>query len=223
MLNFEAARTNMVESQVRPNGITDTRILEAMISIAREDFVPADRRSVAYMDGDILISGEVHKGAPRYLMEPMVFARLVQLAEIGEDEKALHVGCGSGYGTAVLARLAKSVTAIDEDAAFATLAASTLRQQAVGNATVETHPHAAGDAKRGPYNVILIEGRVPVVPSALLDQLKEGGRLVAVVGSDELARAMLYRRNGSIGSFAAFDASAQQLPGIVAPPAGFVF
>jgi protein-L-isoaspartate(D-aspartate) O-methyltransferase len=223
MLNFEAARTNMVESQVRPNGITDTRILEAMISIAREDFVPADRRSVAYMDGDILISGEVHKGAPRYLMEPMVFARLVQLAEIGEDEKALHVGCGSGYGTAVLARLAKSVTAIDEDAAFVALAASTLRRQAVGNATVETHPHAAGDAKRGPYNVILIEGRVPVVPSALLDQLKEGGRLVAVVGSDELARAMLYRRNGSIGSFAAFDASAQQLPGIVAPPAGFVF
>ena len=223
MLNFEAARANMVESQVRPNGITDPRILEAMISIAREDFVPHDRRSVAYMDGDILITEEKHGGAPRYLMEPMIFARLVQLAEIGDDDKVLHIGCGRGYGTAVLSRIAKSVTAIDEDARLAALAGSKLKELGVANATVEMRQHAGGDAAHGPYDVILIEGRVPVVPSALFDQLKEGGRLVAVVGNDVLSRAMFFRRDGSIGSRTAFDASVQQLPGIVAPQAGFVF
>jgi protein-L-isoaspartate(D-aspartate) O-methyltransferase len=150
MLNFEAARTNMVESQVRPNGITDVRILEAMISIAREDFVPADRRSVAYMDVDILISGEVHKGAPRYLMEPMVFARLM----LPEPAKARPcVGCGSGYGTAVLARLA---VRYGDDGWHLLMAASTLRQQA---AAMRRSRHALRRAmRRGPYNVILIEG-----------------------------------------------------------------
>jgi protein-L-isoaspartate(D-aspartate) O-methyltransferase len=217
MLDFAAARARMVESQLRPNAITDVGVLDAMASVAREDFVPADRRSLAYMDGDVPVAGN------RYLMEPMVFGRLLQLAEIGPSDRVLDIGCATGYGAAVLARIAQSVVAIDQDKPLTDEAAKLLREQGVGNVTVETRPHAEGDAPRGPYDAIILEGRVPVVPETLFQQLKEGGRLVAVVGAGDLARAMLYRRNGSIGSYTAFDASVQQLPGIVAPKPGFVF
>jgi len=217
MLDFAMARARMVESQLRPNAITDVGVLEAMASVAREDFVPADRRSLAYMDGDVAVANN------RYLMEPMVFGRLLQLAEIGPSDRVLDIGCATGYGAAVLARMAQTVIAIDEDKPLADEAAQLLRQQGVSNVTVENRLHAEGDAAHGPYDAIVIEGRVPVVPEKLFEQLKEGGRLVAVVGNGDLARAMLYRRNGGIGSFAAFDASVQQLPGIVAPKPGFVF
>lgn len=217
MLDFAAARARMVESQLRPNAITDVGVLEAMASVAREDFVPTDRRSFAYMDGDILVAGN------RYLMEPMVFGKLLQLAEIGLSDRVLDIGCVTGYGAAVIARLAQSVVAIDQNKQLAEDAAKTLRQQGAGNVTVAALPHADGDPAQGPYDAIVIEGRVPVVPAKLFDQLKEGGRLVAVVGDSDLARAMLYRRNGSIGSYAAFDASVQQLPGIVVAKPAFVF
>jgi protein-L-isoaspartate(D-aspartate) O-methyltransferase len=217
MLDFGTARARMVESQLRPNAITDVGVLDAMASVAREDFVPADRRTLAYMDGDVAVA------ANRYLMEPMVFGRLLQLAEIGPSDRVLDIGCATGYGAAVLSRIAQSVVAIDEDRQLADEATRLLRQQGAGNVTVAVLPHAGGDAAQGPYDAIVIEGRVPAVPAKLFDQLKEGGRLVAIVGDAELARAMLYRRNGSIGSFAAFDASVQQLPGIVALEPGFVF
>ncbi|MBL8908912.1 MAG: protein-L-isoaspartate O-methyltransferase [Rhizobiales bacterium] len=217
MLDFAAARARMVESQLRPNAITDVGVLEAMASVAREDFVPAERRNLAYMDGDVAVAKD------RYLMEPMVFGRLLQLAEIAPSDRVLDIGCATGYGAAVLARLAETVIAIEEDRLLADEAARLLRQQGAGNVTVEVRPHAEGDAAHGPYDAIVIEGRVPAVPEPLLEQLREGGRLVAVVGTGNLARAMLYRRNGSIGSYAAFDASVQQLPGIVAPKPGFVF
>jgi protein-L-isoaspartate(D-aspartate) O-methyltransferase len=217
MLDFATARARMVESQLRPNAITDVGVLEAMASVAREDFVPADRRSLAYMDGDVPVAGG------RYLMEPMVFGRLLQLAEIVPSDRVLDIGCATGYGAAVLARIAQTVVAIDQDKPLADEAAKLLREQGVGNVTVENRPHADGDAAHGPYDAIVLEGRVPVVPEKLFEQLKEGGRLVAVVGNGDLARAMLYRRNGAIGSYAAFDASVQQLPGIVAPKPGFVF
>ena len=217
MLDFAVARARMVESQLRPNAITDTGVLDAMASVAREDFVPADRRSVAYMDGDVPVA------ANRYLMEPMVFGRLLQLAEIGPSDRVLDIGCATGYGAAVLSRVAQSVVAIDEDKQLADEAARLLRQHGVGNVTVAVLPHAGGDAPQGPYDAIVIEGRVPAVPAKLFEQLKEGGRLVAVVGDSDLALAMLYRRNGAIGSLAAFDASVQQLPGIVEAKPGFVF
>ncbi len=217
MLDFAMARARMVELQLRPNAITDAGVLDAMASVAREDFVPAERRSLAYMDGDVAVAGG------RYLMEPMVFGRLLQLAEIGPSDRVLDIGCATGYGAAVLARVAKTVVAIDQDKPLAEEAAQLLRQQGAGNVTVENRPHADGDAVHGPYDAIILEGRVPIVPEKLFEQLKEGGRLVAVVGNADLARAMLYRRNGSIGSYAAFDASVQQLPGIVEPKPGFVF
>ena len=187
-----------------------------------EDFVPAERRSIAYMDGDIL--GHRRDRTAGYLMEPMVFARLNQLAEIAHSDRVLHIGCTTGYGTAVIARLAAMVVAIDENEALVDLAAATLRRQRRGQCRGPCWPPCRRRPEsNGPYDAIVLDGRVPVVGEPLLGQLKEGGRLVAVVGSDEAARAMLFRRNGSFSSLAAFDASVQQLPGILAPSHGFVF
>src|SRR5690606_12171278 len=135
---------------------------------------------------------------------PMVFGRLLQLAEILPTDRVLDIGCASGYGAAVLAKIAQTVIAIDEDKALAEEAARILHEQGASNVTVAARPHAEGDAAQGPYDAIVFEGRVPVVPAKLFDQLKEGGRLVAVVGDSDLARAILYRRDGSIGSYAAF-------------------
>jgi protein-L-isoaspartate(D-aspartate) O-methyltransferase len=221
MFNYEVARANMVESQVRPNGVTDPRILEAMATIPREDFVPEGQRDLAYFDGDVPVSEG--PGPHRYLMEPMVFARLTQLADIGAADRVLDIGCATGYGIAVIARLAGAVIGIDEDATLVTQAAAALKKMGANNATVHTGRHADGDPVNAPYDVIIIEGCIPVVTQSLLGQLAPGGRLVAVECTHSMSRAMLYQRNGNVTRVAAFDASVQQLPGIVAPSPGFVF
>ena len=212
-MNFAQARANMVESQIRPNGITDTRIIEAMGAVPREDFVPDALRAVAYMDEDISI-------APgRTLMEPMAFARLVQLAGIGPSDRLLHVGCGSGYGSAILSRLGKDVVALESDDGLAASASK------LSGAHVHCGEPARGRAAEGPYDVIVVEGRIPEVPASLLQQLKDGGRLVAVVGDNAVSQAVLYTSSaGSFSSRTAFDASVAPLPGF-APrkKAAFVF
>lgn len=213
-MNFAAARANMVESQIRPNGITDQRIVAAMGAVAREAFVPQAMAAVAYMDEDVPLAGG------RWLMEPMAFARLVQLAGIMPADRVLHVGAATGYGTAVLARLAAHVTACEPDAVFASAAMVALAGQNVANASVE--PVATA---KGLFDVIVVEGRVAEVPGTLVQQLADGGRLVAVVGVNAVSPAMLYvNSNGSISSRAAFDASVAVLPGIApSKAAAFVF
>jgi protein-L-isoaspartate(D-aspartate) O-methyltransferase len=212
-MNFAQARANMVESQIRPNGITDSRIIEAMGAVAREDFVPDALRAVAYMDEDIAI-------APgRALMEPMAFARLAQLAAIAPHDRILHVGCGSGYGSAILSRLGKEVVALESDEGLAASAS------AVPGANVHRADLSGGRAADGPYDVIVVEGRIPEVPASLLQQLKDGGRLVAVVGDNAVSQAVLHTSSaGSFSSRTAFDASVAPLPGFAArKKAGFVF
>lgn len=219
MTNFAAARENMVESQVRPNGITDHRIIAAMADIAREDFVPAERRAIAYMDEDIALAAGTD---PRYLIEAMAFAKLVQLAEISPADKVLHVGAATGYGTAVLARLAARVVALESDSALAAAARSNLA--GIVNVTVAEGALAGGVPAEAPFDIIVVEGRVAELPQTLLAQLADGGRAVAVVGETEVGKAMLWTAtSGNTACRPAFDASIAALPGFARKTAAFVF
>ncbi|MGE4250851.1 MAG: protein-L-isoaspartate O-methyltransferase [Parvibaculaceae bacterium] len=218
MTDFAIARSKMIVSQVRPNGITDGRIIQAMAVLPREIFVPEARRGLAYMDEDIAI------GAGRSLMEPMVLAKLVQLAEIDAGDHVLHIGCGTGYATALLAALAKAVTAIDADEALAETARANLVRLGIANANIHKAAPAAGWSEGQPYDAILVDGRVPAVPPALFQQLRDGGRLVAVVGDTDVATATAYNRHdGAISSLPAFEASIGRLPGVAVDRPGFVF
>lgn len=216
MIDYTAARQNMVLSQLEPNRVTDPAIIAAMGAVPRERFVPGARTGVAYVDKDI----EIAPG--RYLMEPMVLGRLLQEARVQPRDAVLDVGGGTGYSAAVLARLASTVVMLEEDADLAGRAGQTLSALAV-DAAVVTGPLSAGRADQGPYDVILLNGSVPEVPKALLDQLAEGGRLLAVVGQLPACRAMQYVRRGDrIVSRVLFDAAVPALPGFAAPR-GFVF
>lgn len=223
MNDYALARANMVESQVRPNRVTDPRIIAAMLDIPREAFVPASMRPLAYMDQEVPVrpAGE---GAPeRRLMAPMVLARLIQLADIRAGDLVLDVGCATGYSTAILARLAEAVVALECDPVLAEGASRTLVDLGVDNAAVVTGPLPEGYRDEGPYDAIVLGGSVPEVPPALLAQLKPGGRLVAVVSHGPLGRARLFERVGeSFPSRSAFDAGAPPLPGFEIAPA-FIF
>jgi protein-L-isoaspartate(D-aspartate) O-methyltransferase len=220
MTDSKQQRLNMVESQVRPSDVTDRRIIKAMLEVPREAFLPAELRSLAYIDDAV----PVRRGREaRYLLPPRVFAKLVQLAELGAEAVVLDVGCATAYSTAVLARLAKRVVAVESDAELVGTAASILRELGVANAAVVSGPLGAGAPGQGPFSAILLNGAVQKVPQPLLDQLVEGGRLVAVVGQGGLGSAQVWQRAGkTFDTRAAFDAGAQPLPGF-ARETGFVF
>ncbi len=216
-MDFAAARLNMVNSQIRPNKVTDERLIAALETVPRELFVPPALRGVAYVDDDIPISGG------RSLIEPAVLARLLQAARVGPGDVALDIGCGTGYSAAVLARLAGTVVALESDRALAARAAELFRELAIDNVVLLDGPLAAGSARHAPFQVILLDGGVDALPPALVDQLAEGGRLVAVVGGGRPGRATLMTRTGGlVSSRTIFDAAVDPLPGFQAEP-GFVF
>jgi protein-L-isoaspartate(D-aspartate) O-methyltransferase len=224
MMDFATARAHMVHSQIRTSGVTDPRIIAAFMKLPREEFAPAERRGIAYVDDDLLLRPVNGAYPARYLMEPMVLARLVELAEVGPGDKALDVGCASGYGAAVLAELAREVIAIDEDPELVETALARLAAQGIANVNVIKAPHAEGFPDEAPFDVILIEGRVPAVPQALLGQLAEGGRLVAMIGDRPVASATLYMRAGNaISARSAFEAASRPLPGFATGRPAFVF
>ena len=215
--DFSELRTKMVDGQVRTTDVTDPAILEAMLAIPREAFVDEGRRPLAYIDEDI----EIAPG--RYLMEPSPFAKLVQLAEIRPGETVLDVGAGTGYSSAVLSRLAGRVVALESDAALADRARAALAALAIDNVTVVTGPLGAGHAEAAPYDVILLEGAVEVLPDALFAALRDGGRLVAVEGRGNAGVARLYLKSGgTVTGRRAFNAAVKPLPGFERTPA-FVF
>ncbi len=214
MSDYAAARFYMVEGQIRPNKVTDSRLLDALMGIPREIYVPQALRSVAYVDGDITIS------QGRYLIEPMVFARMLQEAGVGETAKVLDVGCGMGYSTAVLARLAAQVVGLESDPTLASSAKATLAQAGVTNATVVTGPLDKGWAAEAPYDVIIFEGAATEIPVTIRDQLADGGCLVVCVPGDRgLGEMRLYRRLGhTLSSRILFETRQHLLPGLESKP-----
>ena len=222
MTDFTAARLNMVESQVRPNGITDRRIIAAIEQVPRELFVPESRRAIAYMDEDVPLDPSDKIEGPRALIEVMAFARMLQHALVRPEDKVLVVGAGTGYGAAVIAKLAARVVALESDPGLAAEARRNL--SGVANAVVVEGPLAAGVSSEQPFDVILAEGRIEDVPPALLSQLSDEGRLVAVVGEMEMAQACVYTRSGSTTAVRqVFDASVAALPGLRKKKPAFVF
>ena len=223
MIDYGRQRQVMVDGQLRVNDVTDQRILAAMLELPREKFVPAARAALAYVDEDISLRGTAAGKPARYLLEPMVLAKLVQALAISASDHVLDVGCGSGYSAALLSRLAGSVVALEEDPEFTPIATRLLASLGAANAKVVSGPLSAGAPRDGPYDAVLLEGSVEVVPEALTQLLKEGGRLAAVVGSGRSAKAMLYLRSGdAVSARAVFDAAIPPLPGFAAPKE-FVF
>lgn len=218
MIDFAAARYFMVEGQIRPNKVTDHRLVDALSETPREAFVPDSARGVAYVDDDLPI------GNGRYLLEPMVFARMLQYVSVQETDRVLDVGCAGGYSTAILARLAGSVVGLDSDSALTAQAGAALAAQGIVGATVVTGPLAEGYAQGAPYDVIVVEGTVPEVPAALTAQLAEDGRLVAIVqGPHGVGEVRLFQRSGGVvSSRVLFEAQPHGLPGFE-KKASFVF
>ena len=223
MIDFAAARRMMVDGQVRTSDVTDLRLVAAMLDVPREHYVPHDKAGLAYLDFDVPVTSGSHEAETRRLLKPVVLARMIQAADVEEGDSVLDVGCATGYSAAILGRLAGSVTALEQDATLARHARENLATAQQSNVEVVTGPLVAGWAANGPYDVILLDGATEVAPEALFGQLKEGGRMVAVVGRTPNGRAMLYRcASGDVTGWPVFDAAAPTLPGFAAVP-GFVF
>lgn len=218
MPDFTAARRMMVDGQVRTSDVTDLRLIAAMLELPREKFVAHDKAALAYLDRDLPAT----KGTPpRCLLKPMVLAKMIQAADIGPLDRVLDVGTATGYSAAVMAQLAGSVIALEEDEELARRARENL--SGVGNVEVVIGSLTDGWPAGAPYDVILLDGATEQAPQALLRQLCDGGRLVCVLGRGPASKAVLYRASsGQASARPIFDATAPVLPGFAAVPA-FVF
>lgn len=214
----ETARIHMIENQLRPNKVTDERVLAAFDRIRRELFVPEALRAIAYIDEDLPLGGG------RYVVEPLVAARLLQAARPERTEIALVVGAGTGYEAAVTAMLARTVVALEEDPDLARQARAALVEHGIATANIVEGPLAQGWRARAPYDVILFGGAIAEVPDEIAGQLAEGGRLLAVIRqAGGVGRALLMTRTGSLfGRRFLFDAATPLLPSFAPKPA-FVF
>jgi protein-L-isoaspartate(D-aspartate) O-methyltransferase len=221
MSGFSTARQKMVDGQVRTSDVTDIRIIDAMLAVPREAFVPANQRALAYLDRDLDI-GE-GGAARRFLIKPVVIAKMLQAAAIRDTDKVLVTGCATGYTAALVARLAGQVIAIESDPAQVAKAAEVLRQLGLANVTFRAAAAGEGDPANAPYDAIVLDGATEIVPERLYAQLGDGGRLVGVFAMTKPPRAMLVTRShGDFGNRALFDAAAPVLPGLEHRPA-FVF
>jgi protein-L-isoaspartate(D-aspartate) O-methyltransferase len=221
--DFSVQRAMMIEGQLRTQDVTYVPLLEAMREIPREAFVPGRRKSLAYIDEDLEVAAPAGGTPARYLMEPARFGRLVQLARVRPSDLVLDVGCATGYSTAILSKLASFVVALECDEELAESAASALAALDCINTTVVTGNLEEGHNAEAPYDVIFLEGAVDYVPDSLLGQLAEGGRLVAVIGEGNAARAHLFiKEDGIVSSRTEFNAAIKPLPGFK-KEVGFVF
>jgi protein-L-isoaspartate(D-aspartate) O-methyltransferase len=208
MSDFAHRRTIMVDTQVRPSDVTKFPIIEAMLSVPREQFVPNGRREAAYAGENLDI------GQGRVLLEPRTFAKMLEAADIQAGDLVLDVACGLGYSAAVAAHMAEAVVALDDSAELCAEAEAALATAGADNVAVVEGQLAEGAAKHGPYDVILIEGGVEIVPDALTDQLKPGGRIVALFEDGHLGTVKVgYRTDDATDWRYAFNANAPVLAG----------
>lgn len=216
MSGFSTARQKMVDGQVRTNDVTDRRILDAMQALPREEFVPEDKRALAYLDLDLDVAAD--GAAKRFLIKPMLTAKLLQAAEIAETDNVLIVGAATGYAAAVAAQLAAKVTATESDPALVAKG-----NQILGRLDLAVKFHvaeaAAGDPAGAPYDVIILNGATEIIPDKLYAQLRDGGRLLGVFATTRPPRATIVRRShGDFGHRPLFDAAAPLLPGLERVP-----
>jgi protein-L-isoaspartate(D-aspartate) O-methyltransferase len=221
MSGFSTARQKMVDGQVRPSDVTDSRIIDAMLAVPREAFVPQSQRALAYLDLDL----DVSEGGPakRFLIKPLVISKMLQAADIKDTDNVLVAGCATGYTAALVAKLAGRVTATESDPALAAKAKDVMALLGLGNVTFRAAAAAEGDPANAPYDVIVLDGATEITPDRLYGQLRDGGRLVGVFAMTQPQRAVIVTRShGDFGNRALFDAAVPVLPGLERPPA-FVF
>src|SRR5512143_890921 len=213
-MDYAAARYKMVQNQIRTNRVTNPLIIAAMSELPREQFVPDALRGVAYVDEDVPLGGG------RYLSKPLVTALLLQAAEIGADDVALEVGCGTGYCSAIIAGLASTVVALESDPELANRAADILAELGLNTASVVVGPLDAGWPAQAPYDVIVFGGAVSAIPPAITEQLAEGGRMVAVIAAEKGigCGTLFLRLGGTVSRRPLFDASIPMLPGFARQP-----
>ena len=217
-MDFALARQNMIDGQVRPNGVIEAKLVEVMEQVPRELFVPANRRSVAYIDEDLPL------GSNRYLPEPVVTGRLVQALKIAPSDVVLEIGAGTGYTTAILSKLAATVVAVESDEALSARAQETLAELDIDNVVMVNQDYTQGYADQAPYDAILINGSVAECPENIVSQLAEDGRLVCVVRDERsMGRITLVQRvRGVTSEIELYDAGTPMLPGFE-PAAAFEF
>ena len=218
---FSTARQKMVDGQVRPSDVTDIRIIDAMLALPREAFVPENQRALAYLDLDLDVSED--GATKRFLIKPVVTAKMLQAAEVKDTDSVLVVGCASGYAAALVAKLAERVTATESEPSLAAKAKDVLAAVGLGNVTVRVAAAAEGDSADAPYDVIVLNGATEIVPEELYRQLREGGRLIGVFAMSQPQRVTIVTRSPhDYGNRALFDAAVPVLPGLERP-AVFVF
>ncbi len=217
-MDYAAARTNMVENQIRTNRVLDPHVTRALADVPRELFVPKPMRGFAYVDDDLDVGGG------RFIIEPLVLARLLVEARITPDDVVLNIGDATGYATAIIAKLAQTVVALECDAEWATRATQALNDLGIDNAAVVQGKLDQGYPAQAPYDVIVVAGAVAELPVDLCRQLTDGGRLVAVVNAvPGLGKGTLVVRVGDTwGRRVLFDAATPVLPGFQPKPK-FVF
>ncbi len=208
MTDFEMRRRMMVDTQVRPSDVTKYPIIDALLVVKREAFVPDSAREVAYAGENIDL------GNNRVVLEARTLAKMLDALNVRDTEMVLDIGVGYGYSSAVLGRMAEAVVAVEEDAGMATEAEATLAAQGADNVALVTGTLADGAAKHGPYDAIMLQGAVEVLPAAIEAQLKDGGRIAALFQDGALGVVRIgYKSGGSISWRFAFNASAPVLPG----------
>jgi len=213
MADYSAQRTMMVDTQIRPSDVTKFPIIDAMLGVPREQFVPADARETAYRDGPISL------GDGRSMLEPRALAKMLDVLDIQPDELVLDLGCALGYSSAVIARMAEAVVAVEDSKDLASEAESLLGDAGADNVAVVQGALAEGAAKHGPYDVIVLQGAVQQVPQGIIDSLKDDGRIAAIFMEGPLGICRIgHKSGGALNWRDAFNAVAEVLPGFEAQP-----
>ena len=206
MVDYSTRRTMVVDTQVRPSDVTKFPIIDAMLEVPREVYAPDDLREAAYMGEHLIL------GADRVVLEPRTFAKMLEVLDVQQDHTVLDLGCGLGYSTAVLARLADFVAGVEDDEDRATEAQALLSENNVDNAAVLSGSLAEGVAKSGPYDIIMVQGAVETVPEVILEQLREGGRIACIFAEGSLGVVRVgHKLNGRVSWRFAFNATAPLL------------